>query len=177
MRNQLRQLSRQLHLWTALLILVPSLIVIGSGLLLQIKKQSDWIQPPTQRGTAQQPAIPFSEVLHIAQTIPELDVTGWQQIDRLDVRPDKGIIKVFANNRWEAQIDAQSGEILQVAYRRSDIIESIHDGSWFAERAKLWLFLPAGILLFVMWCSGLVLLISTLKSKYKKRTYRLKRDE
>ncbi len=132
MRNQLRQLSRQIHLWTALLILIPSLIVIGSGLLLQIKKQSDWIQPPTQRGTANHPDIAFDDILTIAKSIPQLKVRSWQHIDRLDVRPDKGIIKLFAANSWEAQIDAQSGNVLQVAYRRSDIIEAIHDGSWFA---------------------------------------------
>ncbi|NVK56765.1 MAG: PepSY domain-containing protein [Alteromonadaceae bacterium] len=176
MRNQLRQLSRQIHLWAALLIIIPSFIVIGSGLLLQIKKQSDWIQPPTKRGMASIPAIAFDDVLNIAQTIPELNVRSWQQIDRLDVRPEKGIIKLFAKNRWEAQLDAQSGEVLQVAYRRSDIIESIHDGSWFADSAKLWVFLPAGILLFLMWCTGLVLLFTTLKSKYKKRAYRVKRN-
>ena len=114
----------------------------------------------------------FQQVLQIAQTVPELQVSEWQHIDRIDVRPGKGIMKVVASNDWEAQIDAQTGDILHVAYRRSDIIEAIHDGSWFADFAKLWLFLPAGILLFLMWCSGAVLLYTTLSSKLKKRNAR-----
>ena len=172
MSNKLRQFSRQIHLWFALAIVIPSVIVIASGVLLQVKKQSDWIQPSTKKGSAEQPSIAFAQVLSVVQSIPEMEVTSWDDVDRLDVRPGKGMLKVLANNNWEAQLDAQSGDILQVAYRRSDTIEAIHDGSWFAEGAKLWLFLPAGILLFLMWCSGMVLLYSTLKSKYKKKSSR-----
>lgn len=177
MRNNIRQWSRQVHLWLAITILVPSAIVIGSGVLLQVKKQSDWIQPPTQMGTATQPSISFEQLLNIATGIPELEVTSWEQVERLDVRPAKGLIKVLAENSWEAQIDASSGAILQVAYRRSDTIEAIHDGSWFADSAKLWLFLPAGIILFIMWCTGSVLLYTTLKSKFKKKHSRQQRQE
>tara|TARA_Y100001951_G_C11291585_1_gene272559 strand:+ start:181 stop:711 length:531 start_codon:yes stop_codon:yes gene_type:complete len=169
---KLRQVSRQLHLWFALAIIIPSLIVFGSGILLQVKKQFAWVQPPTMTGVSATPALSFQQVLQIAQTVPELQVSEWQHIDRIDVRPGKGIMKVVASNDWEAQIDAQTGDILHVAYRRSDIIEAIHDGSWFADFAKLWLFLPAGILLFLMWCSGAVLLYTTLSSKLKKRNAR-----
>jgi hypothetical protein len=70
------------------------------------------------------------------------------------------------------QLNATNGEVLQVAYRRTDTIEAIHDGSWFFEGAKLWLFLPAAILLFILWLTGLVMLFTTLKSKYRKRYYR-----
>lgn len=170
--GKLRQFSRQVHLWLALSIIIPSVIVIGSGILLQIKKQSDWIQPPTQKGLASTPSISFDNILAVAKTVPQLNVSDWQDIDRLDVRPDKGLIKVQALNKWEAQIDATTGAILQVAYRRSDTIEAIHDGSWFAESAKLWLFLPAAIILFIMWCTGCVLLYTALKSKYKKQKSR-----
>lgn len=170
MHPKLRQWSRKIHLWLALLIIVPSVIVIGSGILLQVKKQSDWVQPPTQTGSSNKPEVAFSDILIIARQVPELEVTTWADIDRLDVRPGKGIIKIQANNLWEAQIDAASQEVLHIAYRRSNIIESIHDGSWFAESAKLWIFLPAGIILLVIWCTGGVLLYTTLKSKFKKRS-------
>lgn len=176
-RNKLRQISRQTHLWLAMIILLPSVIVIGSGILLQIKKQSDWIQPPTLKGSATTPSISFEQILQVAQSIPELQVTSWEQIDRLDVRPKKGLIKVLGVNDWEAQIDAQTGDILQVAYRRSDTIEAIHDGSWFADAAKLWLFLPAGIILFIMWCSGSILFFTTMKSKLKKKRIHASRSK
>ena len=58
-------------------------------------------------------------------------------------------------NRYEVQIDTETAEILQVAFRRSDLIESIHDGSFFNEHFKLWVFLPAGIVLALLLVTGI----------------------
>ena len=174
MANTLRKTSRSLHLWLSLVIFIPVIIVIGSGLLLQVKKELDWIQPPTQKAPNAYPTLSFERILQSASTVAEANIVTWGDIDRLDVRPNKGIIKVRGKNHWEIQLDAQSGDVLQVAYRRTDTIEAIHDGSWFFEGAKLWLFLPAAILLLVLWITGLVMLFTTLKSKYRKRHYRIK---
>jgi len=57
--------------------------------------------------------------------------------------------KAWLQTDYEAQVDLGTGAIMHVAYRRSDLIESIHDGSWFHDSAKLWLFFPSGILLRV----------------------------
>jgi hypothetical protein len=114
-------------------------------------------------------------VLSAVQKVPQANIQTWGDIDRLDVRPSKGIIKVRGRNHWEVQLSASTAEVLQVAYRRTDTIEAIHDGSWFFEGAKLWLFLPVAIVLFILWLTGLVMLYTTLKSKYKKRNYQLNR--
>ena len=66
-----------------------------------------------------------------------------------------GIVKVRAKNSWEIQLDTQTGEILQVAVRRSDLIESLHDGSYFHEHAKLWVFFPTGLMLLILVLTGL----------------------
>lgn len=177
-RKNSRKYSRSIHLWLSLVIFIPVIIVIASGLLLQVKKEFDWIQPPTQKaqkvqeGQNSAPTLPFEEVLNAVKQVPQVNLNTWDDIDRLDVRPGKGIIKVRGKNHWEVQLDAQSGDVLYVAYRRTDTIEAIHDGSWFFEGAKLWLFLPAALLLFVLWVTGLVMLYTTLKSKYRKKKYR-----
>ncbi|CAB9494884.1 PepSY domain-containing protein [Alteromonas macleodii] len=175
MSASFRKNSRSIHLWLSLVIFIPVIIVIASGLLLQVKKEFDWIQPPTQKvqkGQNNAPTLPFDEVLDAVKQVPHVNLNRWDDIDRLDVRPGKGIIKVRGKNHWEVQLDAQSGDVLQVAYRRTDTIEAIHDGSWFFEGAKLWLFLPAALLLFVLWVTGLFMLYTTLKSKYRKKKYR-----
>jgi hypothetical protein len=85
-----------------------------------------------------------------------MNVESWADVNRLDVRPGRGMVKVWLNNGYEVQVDLGSGKVLQVAYRRSDLIESIHDGSFFAgDWTKLGLFLPAGVTLLLLWCSGL----------------------
>lgn len=156
-RIKLNLWSRKLHRWGAIAIALPALLVIATGVILQVKKQSAWVQPPAQRGSAEIPTLPFSRMLEIARSVPEAGISSWDDIDRLDVRPGKGMLKLRAKNRWEIQLDTDTGEILQVAYRRSDLIESLHDGSWFHEFAKLWVFLPNGLILLGLWFTGVYL--------------------
>ena len=79
------------------------------------------------------------------------------------------MLKIRCKNRWEIQLDANSGEVLQVAYRRSDLIESIHDGSFFHDRVKLWVFLPAALVLGVLWLTGSYLFFLHYCAKWKQR--------
>ncbi|MFK7735970.1 MAG: PepSY domain-containing protein [Pirellulaceae bacterium] len=163
--------SRKLHRWGAILTALPLLLVILSGLLLQVKKQSDWVQPPTQRGIAKdvQPELAWPTLLDVAKSVPEAEVGDWSDIDRLDVRPGKGIVKLQSKNRWELQIDLQEGKLLSSKYRRSDIIESLHDGSFFSDAAKLWVFLPNGLVLLGLWLSGAWLWYLPLSRKRSKQ--------
>ena len=144
---KISNLSRVLHRWGSIIALLPITIIVFSGIVLQLKKVSPYIQPPTQRGAGTEPAISFERILEVARTVPEAEIESWEDVDRLDVRPGKGVVKVRCKNRYEVQIDTETAEILQVAVRRSDLIESIHDGSYFNDHFKLWVFLPAGICL------------------------------
>lgn len=163
-------LNRKVHYWAALAISLPLLVMICSGLLLQLKKQSPWIQPTELAGTAGDPAIGFEQILDTCRRLNEMEVRSWSDIARIDVRPSKGMLKVWAKSNWEAQIDTRTGAVLQVAYRRSDMIEAIHDGSWFHESVKLGLFLPAGFTLLVLWITGMYLfLLPYLVKRRRKR--------
>ena len=152
-------LNRKVHYWLSVVVAGPLLVVIGTGILLQLKKQVAWVQPPEQRGGGKTPALEFGTVLAICRDVPEAEVQTWEDIQRIDVRPSKGMMKVWAKNGWEIQIDSQTGKVLQVAYRRSDLLESIHDGSWFHDAVKYWLFLPAAIVLLVMLLTGAYLFV------------------
>ena len=152
-------LNRKIHYWLSIAVAVPILIVIISGLFLQTKKQFEWIQPAELRGETKTPMISLPEVLEISRTVAEAEIEIWDDINRVDVRPSRGMLKVWAKNNWEIQIDTETGAILQTAYRRSDIIESIHDGSFFSEKVKMWIFLPAGIILLILWLTGIYLFI------------------
>lgn len=152
--------TRKVHYWGAFVVFLPVFIIISTGILLQLKKDIDWIQPPTANGEFENdPTISFDDILATAIKVKGPNIQSWDDVDRLDVRLGKGIVKVRSNNRWELQIDSHSGELLQVAYRRSDLIEQLHDGSWFHDKIKLWIFLPTGIILFILWCTGLYMVI------------------
>src|SRR5262245_3038059 len=122
-------LNRKVHYWGSALAALPLVLVIGTGLLLQLKKVLPWVQPREQRGVGREPTIPVERVLAACRGVPEAGVSAWDDIERVDVRPGKGILKVRAHSGWEVPIDGQTGEVLHVAYRRSDLIESLHDGS------------------------------------------------
>lgn len=162
--------NRKVHYWASFIAALPLLVIIASGILLQTKKQFDWVQPPEQRGTGTVPAIDFDRIMTSLRSVESLGVTGWDAVDRLDVRPGRGIAKVTLTNRWEVQVDLGSGQVLQTAYRRSDLIESIHDGSFFAgDWTKLGLFLPVGITLLLLWLSGVWMVWVQLNGKRKRR--------
>ncbi|HEX7154571.1 MAG TPA: PepSY-associated TM helix domain-containing protein [Thermoanaerobaculia bacterium] len=163
-------LNRKVHYWATLAIALPLLIVIGSGLLLQMKKQWTWVQPEEQRGTGTSPVIDLNGVLAAVQREPRLQVTGWDDVNRIDLRPGRGVAKVWLKSGWEAQVDLGTGHVLQIAYRRSDLIESIHDGSFFGgDFVKLGIFLPTGIILLLMLLSGIWMFVWPFIVKRRRR--------
>ncbi len=161
--------TRKLHRWGAVATAVPLLLVIVTGLVLQLKKQLPWVQPATMRGTAGPPALAWDDMLRIAQTIPDANVKTWDDIGRLDLQPGRGIVKLQCVNSWEVQLDLQNGAILSSALRRSDLIESLHDGSFFSDPVKLWVFLPCGLILLGLWFTGAWLWWLPHQSRRRKR--------
>ena len=162
-------LNRKVHYWASAIAAVPLFVIIVSGLFLQAKKQSAWVQPPEQRGTGTAPVLTFDDVLARVKQVPEMQVAGWDDVNRIDVRPGRGVAKVWLHNGYEVQIDLGTGSVLQVAYRRSDLIESIHDGSFFGgDWVKLGLFLPAGLTLLLLWLSGIWMFWVPFRAKRKR---------
>ncbi|HEX4935448.1 MAG TPA: PepSY domain-containing protein [Gemmatimonadaceae bacterium] len=165
---------RKLHYWTSIAIALPASILLASGLLLQAKKHWSWVQPPEQRGSVTAPRITTDSVLGSVVAVPALGVRGWDDVNRIDFRPGKGVAKVWLQNGVEVQVDLGTGAVLQSAYRRSDLIESIHDGSYFGgDATKLGVFLPTGIVLLFLWVSGVWLFLVPILAK-RRRAHRLR---
>ena len=164
-----RVLMRKGHRWGAIAVAIPFLVVIVTGILLQLKKESDWIQPPTAKGQGKTPGISFDRLLDAAKSKPEAGIESWADIERIDIQPGRGIAKIQSKTSWEVQVDLQTGDVLQVAYRRSDFIETLHDGSWFHDRAKLWVFLPTAAVVLGIWFTGIYLFFLPLTVKWRRR--------
>lgn len=148
-------LNRKVHYWASAIVAIPLVIIIVTGSILQLKKHWAWVQPPEQRGGVKTIEVEFSTILAALKARPDLGVDGWDDVKRMDVRPDRGIVKVWLQSDWEAQVDLGTAEILQVAFRRSDWIESIHDGSIFGDVVKLGLFFPTALTLLLLWLGGM----------------------
>jgi uncharacterized iron-regulated membrane protein len=174
-RRSLTTLNRKIHHWGSIAIAVPLTIVLVTGVLLLLKKEFTWVQPPTIKGAEKGISLEFDQILAVARTVPEAGIETWDDVDRLDVRPGKGMLKVRAENSWEIQIDSTTGAVLQVAYRRSDLIESIHDGSFFGDYAKLWVFLPSALVVIVLWITGMVLFFHPYLARSRNRKAQVSR--
>jgi uncharacterized iron-regulated membrane protein len=145
---KLQTLFRKVHHWGSIIIALPLVIMIGAGSLLMLKKEFEWIQPPSQKGIAHS-EVPMASMQSLFDAALSVEKAGF--------------------TTWEVQVDTHSAKVLQVAERRSDVIEAIHDGSYFAEWVKLWVFLPAGLILFVLWITGLYLFVQTEIKKWSNR--------
>jgi len=161
---------RQVHYWLSLAVFLPAGVIFIAGGFLMLKKEIDWIQPATERGAVSEaiPAASWEDMLAAARALPEAGIEQWSDIDRIDLRVDRGIAKLRAKSGWEVQIDTATAEVLRVAYRRSDVIETIHDGSFFSDAVKLYVFLPTGLLLVVMWGTGIYLFLLPRLRKRRK---------
>lgn len=163
-----RILFRKVHYWGSIIIAIPLIIVICTGILLLVKKEFTWVQPKTIKANSHLPTPSFLEILDAVKMISKVNVKSWKDIDRLDIRPNKGVIKIRCKNSWEVQLNYKL-KILQIAYRRSDFIESLHDGSFFGKYAKFGIFLPAAIILLLLWLTGIYLFWLPIQSRIKKR--------
>ena len=110
-------------------------IVGVTGILLGWKKHSGGIiQAKSQQGTSADFSkwLSLQELNDIAEQVLK-DSLGQDfsaEVDRIDIRKDKGIVKFnYLNHFSEIQLDGATGKVLSVNHRRSDFIEKIHDGS------------------------------------------------
>lgn len=163
-------LIRKIHHWGSICIALQLGVAIVAGIFLMLKKEVDWIQPPTRPGASLTPTATFADMLAAVKGVPQAKVEDWRDLARVDLKPDKGVVKFVSENNWEIQVDATTAEVLQVAFRRSDIIEHIHDGSYFAGWTKLFLFLPTGMVLLVLWGTGLYMFFQPYVVKARKRS-------
>lgn len=125
---------RALHRCTGALLFFFFFWVAISGFFLGWKKHSGGvILPDTQRGEGRELAewLPVDSLGKLAVAALNTELPGLAtEIDRMDIRPGKGVAKVrFDGHYAEVQVDGATGKILQIAVRRSDWLEAIHDGS------------------------------------------------
>ncbi len=145
-----------------------------TGLLLGWKKQSDWLQPQSFDGSqgslADWRPLPELEAAALAAFRQNSPTDAPDEIDRMDLRPDKNSLKVrFVYEDTEVQLDGISAAVLHVGKRNADWIERIHDGSFISESFKLISMNVLGIGLSLMVISGLWLYISPKRHRASRR--------
>lgn len=163
------------HKWTGIGLSLVFAMTAVTGFLLIVKKNFDWIQPPSQKGAdgTLEDMRPLQEIIGavLAQNHPDFQTLA--DIERIDIRPDKRIAKFRSQENWsEFQVDLMTGEVLSGRdIRRSDLIEQIHDGTFLGDWFHNWIMPVVAIALLFLVCSGLWLWLEpkVRKRKRKKR--------
>lgn len=124
---------RWLHRKIAIFLFIFFIIISITGLLLGIKKQTGLLAL-TQKGASSDLSTWLSVDSLTKNAIQFLNDsvshTLSNEIDRIDIRPDKGVVKfVFKDHFNGLQIDGTTGKLLSIEKRKSDFIEKLHDGS------------------------------------------------
>jgi len=152
---------RSWHKWVGLISAVFLMILAGTGFLLAIKGRVDWIRPATQKGT-KMPSLVGSISLEVAAKsavsvgIPEL--ASVRDIDRFEYHTDKNIFKILSVKGYhEVQVDGATGKVLSVGKRNDQLIEDIHDFSFFSSFLHQWWLPVVALGLLALACSGLLI--------------------
>ena len=167
------KLNRTTHNWLSIIVALPILLILVTGVLLVFKKDIGWIQPPSHKGQSlATPTIPMTDILaKVTATHPAKNLE-WHQFERIEFKPSKGIMKFITSDFWEIQVDSTTGNILSVEKRRSDLIESLHDGSFFGRSVKYFVSFPTAIILLIISLSGLYMFFYPIlkrRAREKKR--------
>ncbi|WP_297336278.1 PepSY-associated TM helix domain-containing protein [Algoriphagus sp.] len=120
---------RNLHKWLGLPLIVFFFLIGITSILLAWKKKAELLPPTMNTEIIEGTWISPSQMVAFGEQ--EMKNRGMDpEVDRLDIRPDKGVVKVtFKHHFTEVQLDGYSGKVLSVETRHSDWIEKVHDGS------------------------------------------------
>lgn len=133
----LLRISRQWHRKIAIFMVLFLFLTAATGLLLGWKKNSGGLLlAPTARGVSTDLSVwlPFDSLHNKAIQVLKDSVSSELPavIDRMEARPSRGVVKFsFQDHYWGIQLDATTGDVLQIERRNSDFIEDLHDGSLF----------------------------------------------
>lgn len=155
---------RKVHRVTGALLFVFFFIVAVTGLLLGWKKNSNGLLLAKSHKGSSTLSKDWLSVDSLTQQavyyLKQSDSSLSTYIDRIDFRPEKGMVKfLFTDHFTAVQIDAATGALLHIEKRRADYIEKIHDGSLVDH----YLNIPSGTFkLIYTTIMGLALLLFTI---------------
>ena len=123
-----------IHLWVGVILTIALMAISITGILLNHKRGLG-LMPEVEHA----PTAPFASALSLSQladtamralphTAGAPDAT--QQVDRMDVRPRDGIIKVRMRDSasTEVTLDINTGKVLHVGRRGDVFLEKLHSG-------------------------------------------------
>jgi uncharacterized iron-regulated membrane protein len=165
-RRKLSRVSFYLHLWLGVIVTVALVAISVTGILLNHKRGLGLMPDVPHEPTAPfEHAIPLERLAHAALVaVPDSARGGWKEgdpvdvrvIDRMDVRPRDGFVKVRMRDKasTEATVDIASGKVIHVGRRGDVFLEKLHSGEIFGGQPYVLLSDIAAIGLMITLITG-----------------------
>lgn len=162
---------RKVHKWIGVFACLFLMTMAATGFMLSIKKRAEWLQPEALAGGSvlgPEYVIGMDEVFEAVRGEPGFE--NFEDIDRVDYRPDKNVFKVRSKDKlYEVQVDGATGEVLKKAPRNDQLMENIHDMSFFSEAMHDWWLPVVALALFTLGLTGLVMFSTPYTRRWKFR--------
>lgn len=147
---------RTLHKWVSVLVAVPFFVVTVTGILALTKDWIPSVQPVYQRVAESEVRLTFPQILEAARRAPEAGVRDWSDVAALDIRPERGLVRVRSKHQhWELQLHPSTGDVLMSAPRRATWLLELHTGAAFGPNVKYGVFLPSAVGVLTLLITGL----------------------
>ncbi len=158
-RRQASRAAFYIHLWIGVIFTVALLVIGVTGILLNHKRalglMPDVAHEPLAPFRAALPLDSLAAIALAAVTVQDTSVAR-TSIDRMDVRPRNGFVKVRMRDAasTEVTVDLTSGRVLHTGPRGDVFFEKLHSGEAFGDG---WILLSDG---------GAIALLVTLLTGY-----------
>ena len=131
------------HLWLGVIFTAALIVISATGILLNHKRGLG-LMPDVPH----EPTAPFSTALSLdslasialrAVAAPGQTPAALRDIDRMDVRPRDGFVKVRMRDAasTEATVDIATGRVLHIGPRGDAFLEKLHSGEALGDRGIL----------------------------------------
>lgn len=141
---------RKYHRLTGLVITLPLLVTTITGVILQLRGEFEFIQPKAVKSDFK-----ISDKLISFSTL--IQKMGAKNIDQIIWKPGKASLVVRLTNGEEAHLHPATGEILKQSPRRTGFLIELHQGSWMGKWGQYLVHFVAGLGLFFLIISGLLI--------------------
>ena len=155
MFHKLRSIHKQVGLVASLFLLVLSI----TGFLLAIKSQASWMRPTSHKGevlTDYLAAIGPGHAMQSAFNLNDPRLKTPDDIDRLEYRVKDNLYKVLSKTGClEVQVCGETAKVLGTGQRNDQLVEDLHDFSFFADALHTWGLPAIAVGLFALSVTGI----------------------
>lgn len=163
--------TRALHRWIGFFASLFLAVISVTGFFLAMKDRFAFMRPPVQEAAKLERAqdiLPVAQVLQIAYDAGHPELSEIKEVDRVDYRPKDNVFKVVSKDGYrEIQVDGTEGKIVSNAFRNDQLMEDIHDMSFFSDLMHGYLLPVVAVCLCTLSISGIIIFLVPIVRRWK----------